>query len=95
MAVDTGKELMLFEATVQQAVSNSLSKTEVALADWDAAKKKPEGMERNITVLKLSHQLFSGWLNKSLKGRKDGVSACGRLLEYSKICETLERARSG
>jgi len=95
MADETGDDLLFFEAMVQQKISDFLSKTEVALTDWEAAKKKPEDMEKEIKALRLSHQLFSNWLKKSLKGKKDGFSACGRLLEYSGICVTIERARLG
>jgi hypothetical protein len=82
------------EAETQKKVSDSLSKIEVALSYWDAAKKKPRRLARRIAYLKMSYELLSSWEKESLKGSRDFAAVLSRLGKFADICDRLERARA-
>jgi len=82
------------ESETRMKVSESISKIEVALSEWDAAKRKPKKLEKRIEYLQLSHKLLSGWAKESLKGKKDLQSAVDRLARFTEICDTLESQRA-
>jgi len=81
------------ESETKLKVSESISKIEVALTEWETAKKKPKKLEKRIEYLRMSHTLLSGWARESLKGKKDINSTLFRLQRFTKLCGTLDRAR--
>lgn len=83
------------EEETREKVSHSLSKIEVALADWEACKKKPAGLEGKVKVLRASYELLSEWEKKSLKGRKDFISTVKRLRGFTEICAKLRKMETG
>ncbi len=82
-------ELVVLEMHTREKLSKSLSKIEIALADWDQSETKPKKFLKKITYLKKSHRLFSSWMKKSLKGKKDSTSSRLRLKEFTEICREL------
>jgi hypothetical protein len=89
--IDTKAIELEFETRLK--VSDSLSKIEVALSEWDAAKKKPKRLEKRIEYLRLSHTMLSGWARDSLKGKKDQESTISRLARFIELCDALDVAR--
>lgn len=81
------------ESETQHKVSVSLSKIEVALSEWNAAKKKPKKLEKRIEYLRLSHSLLSGWARESLRGKRDSESTIDRLARFIELCDALDVAR--
>ena len=75
------------EKRTREEVSASLSRIEVALADWENTSNKPKDLEAKVEFLKKSHMLLSDWMKKSLKGDKE--SAGIRLQNFSSICKEL------
>lgn len=90
MAIDAEKTLELEEETLLK-VSDSISKIEVALSEWNAAGKKPKKLEKRIAYLIYSHKLLSGWAKESLKGKRDPRSSLLRLQKFADMCDELER----
>ncbi len=82
-------ELVVLEMNTREKLSRSLSKIEIALADWDQSEEKPKKFMKKIAYLKKSHALFSNWMKKSLKGKKDSTSSRLRLQEFTEICREL------
>lgn len=76
------------EMETRERVSASLSKIEMALADWEDS-RKPKRLEKKILFLRRSHKLLSDWMVRSLKGRKDERSAGLRLRLFHDICDEL------
>jgi hypothetical protein len=81
------------ESETRLKVSESLSKIEVALSEWDSARKKPKKLENRIEYLRLSHTLLSGWARDSLRGKKDEGSTISRLARFIELCDALDAAR--
>jgi hypothetical protein len=90
---DVPERINALETQTQEKVSDSLSKIEVALADWEAARKKPKVLARRMEYLALSRAVLSGWMKDSLLGRKDPRSAAERLRRFSAICRRLDSER--
>jgi uncharacterized protein (DUF2461 family) len=89
--------LIGLEAETQKKVGDSLSKIGVALSEWDAAKKKPRDLEKQVRHLRRFYGLLSDWEEESLKGsrRRDTVSAAERLRRFVDICREIEAAGIG
>ncbi len=83
-------EIRELEADTQQKVSDSISKIEVALAEWDGAKKKPKQLAKRIEYLRKSHQLLSAWAMESLKGKRDFPSTVDRLRRFTELCQKID-----
>lgn len=81
-------ETLALEKKARNLASQSISKIEIALADWEQS-KKPKELTEKIKYLKKAHKLFSNWMKKSLKGKKDHASAQIRLKMFSDICYQL------
>ncbi len=90
---DISEKTLELEAETRMKVSDSISKIEVALSEWDAAKRKPKKLEKRIEYLQLSHGLLSSWAKESLKGKKDQESTLSRLQGFTELCDTLDKAR--
>lgn len=78
------------EAEIQRKVSHSISKIEVALAEWDAAKKKPEAIAEKIDHLRFLYKLLCIWEQDSLGGEKELPSVMERLKKYVEICKKID-----
>ncbi len=91
MAEEIAARAIELEEETQYRVSDSLSKIEVALADWEACQKKPKGSEGRVERLRASHALLSEWEKKSLRGKKDFVSTIRRLQNFTEICTMLKK----
>ncbi|VVC02611.1 Uncharacterised protein [Candidatus Bilamarchaeum dharawalense] len=91
---EVGSKLVELEIETQSKVSHSLSLIEVALADWEAAKKKPKNLEGQINYLRNSYKLLSEWEKNSLKGKKDLNSTLNRLRKFTLICQKLQSAKN-
>ncbi len=85
-----GDDALRVEEETRQKVSDSLSRIEVALSEWDLAKRKPKGLEGRISYLRRFHGLLSRWEKDSLKGRRDGASVRERLRRFMEICRGIE-----
>ncbi len=83
----------VLERETREKVSESLSKIEIALSEWDAAKEKPGKLEKRIEYLRLSHRLLSGWATCSLRAQGGAESSLERLRDFTEICSRLEKAR--
>lgn len=79
------------ETETQRKVSDSLSKIEVALADWESCRKRPKELGDRIKRLRMSHELLSAWEKESLKGKKDMASTVKRLRGFTEVCARLKR----
>lgn len=71
-------------------VSDSLSKIEVALSDWDSAKRKPKALAPRIIFLRFAHKQLSAWAAASLKGKRDLASRARRFQDFISLCRKLE-----
>ncbi len=87
------KTLLELESETQRVVSKSISKIEVALSEWDSAKKKPDDLEGKVAYLRRFYELLTGWERDSLTGSKDTASAQKRLRRFAEICRDIESAR--
>ncbi len=87
---DLLEKAMELETETIGKVSESLGKIEVALSEWEAAKRKPKRLEKRIAYLQLSRQLLSAWARDSLKGRRDPGSVLSRLRKFTEICDRLK-----
>ena len=77
------------EIETRRAVSKTISRIEVALADWDALKRRPRRLSGRMEYLRKTHRTLSKWTKESLKGRKDLESVSQRLRAFRDICEEL------
>jgi hypothetical protein len=80
------------EADTQKVVSSSISKLEVALSEWDSARKKPEDLTGKVAYLRRFYGLLTKWEKNSLSGSKDTASAQKRLRRFAEICHDIESA---
>jgi DNA-binding transcriptional regulator YiaG len=87
---DAEARILELEAETQRKVSASLSKIEVALSAWESAKRKPKDVSEKLDYLKKSYSMLSEWEKRSLKGRKDIVSAADRLMDFVYVCQRLQ-----
>ncbi len=78
------------ESETRRMVSISLSKLEIALSEWDAAKQKPRDLEGEVAALRHFHGMLSGWEKESLKGAPGTKAALLRLRRFSEICRKME-----
>ncbi|MFH0885433.1 MAG: hypothetical protein V1861_07025 [Candidatus Micrarchaeota archaeon] len=78
------------EAETQKVVSASISKIEVALSEWDSAKKKPDDLNNQVACLRRFYGLLTKWEKNSLSGSKDTASAQKRLRRFAEICTEIE-----
>ena len=90
---DIGAKALELESETQEKVSESLSKIDVALSEWDAAKKKPKKLERRIEYLRMSQSLLTEWARESLRGKRDTESTLARLQRFTEVCDRLDKAR--
>jgi hypothetical protein len=91
---DISEKTFKLETETREKVSDSISKIEVALSEWGAAKRKPKKLEKRIEYLQLSHRLLSSWARESLRGKKDFQASVDRLRQFTEICDTLEKSRA-
>ena len=80
------------EAETHRLVSMSISKMEVAIAEWDASKRKPEGLSQQMKDIRRFHRILSEWERDSLKGARDVKGAARRLRRFSEICRDIEKS---
>ncbi|MFH1520616.1 MAG: hypothetical protein ABID61_03155 [Candidatus Micrarchaeota archaeon] len=92
---EIGAKLFDLEIETQTKVSHSISLIEVAIADWEGTKKKPQHLAAKIDYLRTCHGLFSNWEKKSLKGKKDLNSVTKRLRDFVSICKKIELEEHG
>lgn len=78
------------EADTQKVVSASISKIEVALTEWDSARRKPEDLRGQVAQLRRFCTLLSSWEKASLSGSRDTASAQKRLRRFFEICRKIE-----
>lgn len=90
MALESGKTPLELETETQKVVSASISKIEVALSEWDSARKKPGDLESQVAKLRRFCELLSGWERDSLMGSRDTASAQKRLRRFTEICREIE-----
>ncbi|MFH0885439.1 MAG: hypothetical protein V1861_07055 [Candidatus Micrarchaeota archaeon] len=91
---DISEKTFELEAETRMKVSESISKIEVALSEWNAAKRKPKKLQKRIEYLQSSYKLLSDWEKDSLKGRRDLPSSVKRLKRFTEICDRLEKGRA-
>jgi len=89
MPTEQDAKALELEAQAREKISVSLSKIEVALAEWESSQEKPEDTQEKIEYLRRAQMLLSGWMQSSLLGPKDGISALRRLARFADICVTL------
>jgi len=90
MAGERGKTPQELEAETQKIVSASISKMEVALSEWDSAKKRPDDLAGQVAHLRRFYKLLTKWERDSLKGGKDLASVQKRLRRFMEICGEIE-----
>lgn len=84
------KSMIELEAETQRMVSDSISKMEVAISEWDSAKKKPDDLSDVVEGIRRFHELLSAWERKSLAGSRDTASIRKRLARFTEICAEIE-----
>ncbi len=80
------------EEETQKIVSDSLSKIEAAISEWDSSKDKPADLKGQVRSLRRFHGLLSAWARDSQKGPKDEASATMRLRRFYEICSKIDDA---
>jgi hypothetical protein len=79
------------ESETLEKVSESISKIEVALADWDALERQPEELSKRMGFLKETHRILSAWARETLQGKKDFDSVTKRLDRFRQICKKIAK----
>lgn len=87
--------IMELETEAREKVSKSISAIEVALAEWDAAEKKPQKLAGKIECLRTSYELLSTWEKESLKGKCNPAAAKERLRKFIGMCKQLNIMKVG
>jgi hypothetical protein len=86
--------LLDLEDITRNKVSHSLSKLEIAISEWDGAKKKPANLEPRMRFIRKTHLVLSEWLKASLSGENKPSEAKERLADFTRICLLLEQEKA-
>ncbi len=81
---------MELETETQRMVSSSIAKMEVAISEWNSAKKKPDDLAETVACLQRFYSLLSEWERESLSGSRDTASVQKRLRRFAEICRSME-----
>ena len=85
------KEVEDMEKLTREKVSSTLSAIEIAIASYDAAKKKPLDLKSRIERLKRIKKDLEMWERESLANEhvKDLSAAIERLRRFTEICDSF------
>jgi len=77
------------EELTRNKVSDTLSAVDVAIASYDAAKKKPPGLKPRVDRLRKIKNALEKWEKESLQNAstKDVNSRIKRLWKFTEICD--------
>jgi hypothetical protein len=88
---DYARQIDELEKVTREKVSDTLSSIDVAIASYDAAKKKPPGLKERIARLKKIKDALEDWERESLQSAKtkDLWSRVDRLKKFTDICDSF------